>query len=183
MNFKKYSLITGSAGLLGKYHAIGLLNLNKNLILTDLNVKKLHDLRKNLKKNYPKVEILCLKMNVTSEKSIKKVINFLKRKKIIVTILINNAALDPKISKKTKYASRLEKFSINKWNKEINVGLTGAMLCSKLFGNTMSLYSNEGVILNIASDLSIISPNQNIYRKQKSFRKKSNCKTSYLLSN
>ena len=86
MNFKKYSLITGSAGLLGKYHAIGLLNLNKNLILTDLNVKKLHDLRKNLKKNYPKVEILCLKMNVTSEKSIKKVINFLKRKKIIVTI-------------------------------------------------------------------------------------------------
>ena len=50
-------------------------------------------------------------------------------------------------------------------NKHINVGLLGATLCSKFFGNMISKNKNGGVILNIASDLSIIAPNHHIYKK------------------
>ena len=47
-----------------------------------------------------------------------------------------------------------EKFSLKNWNKEISVGLSGSFLCTKIFGNEMAKKSG-GVILNIASDLSV----------------------------
>ena len=45
------------------------------------------------------------------------------------------------------------------------MGLTGAMLCSKIFGFEMAK-NRKGVILNISSDLGIIAPDQRIYRKK-----------------
>lgn len=165
MNFKFFSLITGSAGLLGKHHARGLLNLKKNLILTDINLNKCIEISKKLKKEYPDQQILCFKLDVTSEKSVKNLIKKLRNKKIIVSVLINNAAVDAKFTKGKKNNDfRLESFSLKKWLLEINVGLTGAMICSKHFGSLMSKYCKKGIILNIASDLSVISPNQAIYK-------------------
>jgi len=164
MKYTPYSLITGSAGLLGKYHAMGLLNLKKNLILTDINLKKLKKISLNLKKLYPKSNIIIKKLNVTSETSIKKLVVDLRKKNIIVTTLVNNAAIDSKFIKNKRTNNRLENLSLQKWNEEINVGLTGAMLCSKFFGSEMSKSSSGGVILNIASDLSVIAPNQKIYK-------------------
>ena len=37
----KFALITGAAGLLGTEHALALLEINANIILTDINKKKL----------------------------------------------------------------------------------------------------------------------------------------------
>ena len=47
---QKYSLITGSAGLLGRYHAEALLQLNLNIVLTDINRIGLEDTFRYLKK-------------------------------------------------------------------------------------------------------------------------------------
>ena len=62
-------------------------------------------------------------------------------------------------------SGRFENISIDEWTRHLNVGLMGPMLCSKIFGETMSKTKQGGVILNIASDLSVIaqgleSPNQ-----------------------
>ena len=62
--------------------------------------------------------------------------------------------------------TRLENFSLDRWVKEINVGLTGAYLCSKIFGTEMASDGKGGVILNIASDLSVIAPDQSLYRQE-----------------
>jgi NAD(P)-dependent dehydrogenase (short-subunit alcohol dehydrogenase family) len=83
-----------------------------------------------------------------------------------VDILINNAAIDAKVKNKTSSEfGRLENFTLEQWNQELSVGLTGAFLCSKYFGNYFAK-NNGGVILNIASDLSVISPDQRLYSKK-----------------
>ena len=165
MKFKFFSLVTGSAGLLGKHHARGLLNLKKNIILTDIDLKKCIKISNKLKKEYPQQEILSFKLDVTNEQSVKNLNKKLRKKKIIISVLINNAAIDAKFTSKiNKNDSRLESFSLKKWSHEINVGLTGAMICSKHFGSIMSKHCKNGIILNIASDLSVISPNQSIYK-------------------
>jgi NAD(P)-dependent dehydrogenase (short-subunit alcohol dehydrogenase family) len=59
----------------------------------------------------------------------------------------------------------LENFPLEAWNLDIGVGLTGAFLCSRVFGGAMAS-AGRGVILNIASDLALIGPDQRIYRKE-----------------
>jgi NAD(P)-dependent dehydrogenase (short-subunit alcohol dehydrogenase family) len=84
-----------------------------------------------------------------------------------VDILINNAAIDPKVDpdQGITEASRLENFPLQQWELQVAVGLTGAFLCSQVFGTVMARDGKGGVILNIASDLSVLSPDQRLYRK------------------
>ena len=161
----KYALITGAAGLLGEQHARSILEINGSVVLVDINLKKLKVIHNKLSKDFKNKRILIFKMDVTSENSIKGVIRLLKKKKIFINILINNAALNPK--PKTKISrNNLEIFSLKEWEKEIDVGLTGYFLCTKYFGHEMSK-QKKGVILNISSDLSVISPDQRIYKNKK----------------
>ena len=134
----KYSLITGSAGLLGRQHATALLELNYNIVITDIDNEGLEKTYIYLKKLHPTKKIIKSLMDVTSSKSIEKNIKNLRRKKIIINNLINNAAIDSKVDKKNKKKNnQFENFDLNIWNKEIQVGLTGAMLCSKIIGRDM----------------------------------------------
>ena len=48
----------------------------------------------------------------------------------------------------------MENYPLNQWNHEVSVGLTGAFLCSKIFGQEMAKLG-KGVILNISSDLGV----------------------------
>ena len=159
---QKYSLITGSAGLLGEYHAKGLLEIGYNLILTDLDLIKLKKLKAKLNTKYENNKIKIYKMDVTSEKSIKQVLSKINNLGGVVDNLINNAAIDAKI--KTGKNIKFENLKLEQWNKEISVGLTGTMLCSKIFGSEMVKKKIKGSIVNIASDLSVIAPNQNLYK-------------------
>lgn len=162
----KTALITGASGLLGRMHAEALLEINSDIVLTDVDVDKLNSVKKELQLKYDNhIEIMFL--DVTSEKNIYEVMKSLNDNGIRVDILINNAAINPKQSsiKGNIRTTRLENFSVDRWNQELSVGLTGAFLCSKIFGSKMAEDKKGGVILNISSDLSVIAPDQRIYRQ------------------
>ena len=57
-----------------------------------------------------------------------------------------------------------ENFLLEDWDFQLKVGLKGAMLCSQVFGQEMAK-RGEGIILNIASDLSVFAPDQRLYKK------------------
>ena len=123
----KTAVITGGAGLLGKKHAEAIREAGGNVVLTDI-------------VEHPG----CVYMDVTDKHSIENVANNLER----VDILINNAALNPKMVEKGD--NRFEDFSLERWNAGINVNVTGAFLCSQVFIKKMVKDNVSGVVLNIA---------------------------------
>ena len=162
---KKVALITGGCGLLGQEHCKALLEKGAIVYSGDINLSKSD--RFHNEKKYKQVYL-----DVTSEKSVKSALSQILDQENRIDILINNAAIDSKVRKKSSLDfSRLENFSLSQWNREIEVGLTGAFLCSKVFGNYFA-QNGGGVILNIASDLSVISPDQRLYLKDKNIKKK-----------
>ena len=164
---KKFALITGAAGLLGYEHAYALLESNCNIIITDIDFKRLINLKQNLSHQFPKCEIYIYEMDVTNFESINSVQKELLEKNLYLNILINNAAIDPKVKETNSLEnSRIENFSKEDWDLQISVGLTGAFQCCQIFGSFMASQPKGGVILNIASDLSVIAPDQRIYKKK-----------------
>ena len=81
-----------------------------------------------------------------------------------IDALVNNAALDAPVTADGLTATeRFESFSLERWEREVAVGLTGAFLCSQAFGPPMAA-RGRGSIVNIASDLALVGPDQGLYR-------------------
>ena len=163
----KNILITGAAGSLGFEHSIALLEVGARVFMTDINYPKLIKNKLKLIKKNQKYKIDCFKMDVSKEKSIINILKKIRKMNLKIDVLINNACLNPKFGDKFYYKNTsLEKFSLNIWDREIRVGLTGAFLCSKIFGSYMKKNKKGGVIINIASEYSVITPDHRIYSKK-----------------
>ncbi|MGU3537382.1 SDR family oxidoreductase [Methylobacterium sp. A54F] len=155
------ALITGAAGLLGREHAAALAEAGARVIMTDLDAATLAGAHAAVAESYGE-RVSMAGMDVTSASSIAEAAASCGR----VDILINNAAIDPKVSKDehSLELSRLEHFPEDQWRRHLDVGVTGAFLTIRTFGTLMA-ERRSGVILNIASDLSVIAPDQRLYRK------------------
>ncbi len=164
----KVALITGGAGLLGMEHAAALLESGASIVLTDVNKSSLDTAQEILSKDAEGNRIHTYVMDVSKPDAIRIVSETLAVKGVRVDILVNNAAIDPKVQADVGLleTSRLENFPTDQWNLQLAVGLTGAFLCSQVFGSAMAKDGKCGVILNIASDLSVFSPDQRLYRKK-----------------
>jgi NAD(P)-dependent dehydrogenase (short-subunit alcohol dehydrogenase family) len=164
----KTALITGSAGLLGLEHAAALLECGATVVLTDIGQTALASARTTLEQNFDPQKIVTVVMDVSKAVEVRKVADQLQKDGLHIDILVNNAAIDPKVKGEQGIVetSRLESFPLEQWDLQLAVGLTGAFICSQVFGASMARSGRGGVILNIASDLSVFSPDQRLYRKE-----------------
>lgn len=174
MTFKKFNLagksalITGAAGLLGMEHAAALLASGATVILTDIGKDALAAAHTKLIQHFDSKKIITILMDVAKPAAVRAVATQIATKDLRIDILINNAAIDPKVKSEhgIMESSRLENFPLEQWELQVSVGLTGAFLCSQVFGAAMAKDGKGGVILNIASDLSVFSPDQRLYWKE-----------------
>jgi NAD(P)-dependent dehydrogenase (short-subunit alcohol dehydrogenase family) len=160
------ALVTGAGGLLGRQHVAALAEAGARVVVTDIGLAQADAAIGAIKESAPSAELVSAAIDVTSLDSIRTVSEDLAGRNISVDILVNNAAIDPKVTSApgVTHSSRFEAFPIPQWQTEIAVGLTGAMLCSQVFGGAMAK-RRRGVILNIASDLGVIAPDQRLYRQ------------------
>src|ERR1019366_7981456 len=161
----RVAVITGGAGLLGTKHAEIIAAAGGSPVLLDLPQAKPKAAATAIAKRYG-VDAIGLAADITQLADVEKVRDELLARFGRVDILINNAANNPKVeSGGSKVWSRLENFPLEVWNDDLRVGLTGAFLCRRVFGSEMAK-QGKGVILNIASDLAVIAPDQRLYRQE-----------------
>ncbi|TLP48512.1 SDR family oxidoreductase [Cohaesibacter sp. CAU 1516] len=161
----RVAIITGGAGLLGRKHAEAVAELGGIPCLLDLDAIRAADAAKDLEATHG-CQTFSIGVDITNPDAITAVRDAILTRFGRIDILINNAANNPKMeSTDGANWSRFEDFPLQIWQDDISVGLTGAMLCAKIFGTHMA-QKDGGVILNIASDLGVIAPDQRIYRNE-----------------
>jgi NAD(P)-dependent dehydrogenase (short-subunit alcohol dehydrogenase family) len=162
----RVAIVTGGAGLLGFYHGAILAAAGAHVVLLDLAAAN-PALRAEQIQVAHGSECLGVSADITSEASLQQARDQILAKFNRIDILINNAANNPKVETTggtmSQSWSRLENLPLHVWHDDLNVGLTGAFLCARTFGAQM-VKQNSGVIVNVASDLSIIAPDQRLYR-------------------
>jgi NAD(P)-dependent dehydrogenase (short-subunit alcohol dehydrogenase family) len=160
------ALVTGAGGLLGRQHVAALSEAGARVVVTDISLAQAEAAVAAPKQSAPSADLIALAIDVTSQDSVRAANEQLGGRRITVDILVNNAAIDPKVTSTpgVMHSSRFEAFPVPQWQTEIAVGLTGAMLCAQEFGGQMAK-RGRGVILNIASDLGVIAPDQRLYRQ------------------
>lgn len=162
---KRVVVITGGAGFLGKKHAEAVAELGGIPVLFDIQTDQLKDYAETIKKKFS-VDLEYFKVDITSSLQVETVTKKLLGKYKKIDVLINNAANNKTVKadkRNSMEQSRLENFSLEQWDKDLSVGLTGAFLCSQIIGREMAKLG-RGVIINIASDLGLIAPDQRLYR-------------------
>lgn len=160
----RVAVITGGAGLLGIKHAEAVAEAGGIPVLWDIREDMVGECAVAIAEKNG-VEAAGMAVDITDEASVAGGLHAVLENFGRVDILINNAARDPKVQATGGInTSRLENFPLDEWYGDIGVGLTGAFLCAKVLGNHMA-ENGGGVVLNVASDLGVIAPDQRIYRK------------------
>lgn len=161
----RVAIVTGGAGFLGRSHIEAIADAGGVPVIWDTDEERTAARTASISDRF-KISCKGQTVDVTCEQSIRTAFESLLREFGKVDILINNAGNDPKVDNRDRaHWARLENLSVDHWNQDIAVGLTGALLCSRLVGAWMAR-RGSGVIVNIASDLGIVAPDQRIYRKE-----------------
>jgi NAD(P)-dependent dehydrogenase (short-subunit alcohol dehydrogenase family) len=161
---KRVALITGGTGLLGQQHAEAIASAGGIPVLVDIRLDGVDPQSTTFKARFGG-QACTIKADITDPQSVKAMLAEVLNRFGRVDILINNAANNPKMEKIIEVEfSRLENFPLEQWEADLSVGLTGAFLCAQVIGSEMANHK-RGVIVNVASDLAVIAPDQRLYRK------------------
>jgi len=160
----RVAVITGGAGLLGERHAQAIAAAGGIPVLLDLDGDRASVAVRRLIAEFGG-RGSAAQADVTRRGDLETTLSDTLRDYGRVDILINNATNNPAVDNIAAGGfARFEAFTLDQWAGDISVGLTGAFLCSQVFGVEMAR-QKRGVIVNVASDLALIGPDQRIYRR------------------
>ena len=163
----KVALITGGGGMLGFQHAAAILECGGIPVLLDIDPEGLRRSEAKLQAEFNQ-NVFTLECDITILETLLTARSEVLERYGRIVILINNAARNPKVENNANVNfSRLENFPTDQWQLDLSVGLGGAFNCCKIFGSHMAEAGHGGVIVNIASDLGLLAPDQRLYRSDK----------------
>ena len=157
-------VITGGTGFLGQRHGEAVAGAGGIPVLADIRIDNLDASSPEFADRFgPRGSVMWV--DITKSTYVEALLAGVLDRYSRVDVLINNAANNPKVEPESEAGfSRFESFSLDQWEADVSVGLTGSFLCSKIIGGEMAR-RGRGVIVNVASDLALIGPDQRLYRK------------------
>jgi NAD(P)-dependent dehydrogenase (short-subunit alcohol dehydrogenase family) len=151
-------VITGVNGLLGNGYAEAFLERGAHVAGLDL----MPSTSSTLAERYPG-RYTFHAADVTSKTALLQAAEQITSKVGMVTVLINNAAIDAPPSAPPEENGPFESYPEASWDKVIDVNLKGVFLCCQVFGALMAK-AGKGAIVNIASIYGVVSPDQSLYQ-------------------
>ena len=146
---EKVAIITGGSGMLGQKYTEILEAAGADVIWFDI-------------KGHGDANV-----DITNKKQVARAVQTVIKNFGQIDILVNNAAMtDFSGFKDSNRFVPYENFSLEIWEKEIGVGLTGALICSQAVIPHMKK-AESGVIVNISSTHGIVAPDNRIYGEGK----------------
>ena len=157
--------ITGGAGMLGRQHAFAVIEAGGAAVLLDHDANALAEAVDTLSIKDPQ-KLMTLNCDITSRSDISRALDEILGQLGRLDALVNNAANNPSLGAGAQgnRLTRFEHFTLEQWQADLQVGLTGALLCCQVMGLHLAEHGG-GSIVNIASDLSVIAPDQRLYRQ------------------
>ena len=162
----KIIVITGGSGFLGSEFSSTLSDVGAIPIILDKNNASLELLKKNFIKK--KQRGLFFLVDLNNETKVNVVINSIIKKYRKIDCLINAAGLTGEDMLKTdsNFFEKFENYDFKLWQKSLNGNLSSTFILTKSVAKHM-LKRKKGSIINIASDVGIISPDHRIYEADK----------------
>jgi NAD(P)-dependent dehydrogenase (short-subunit alcohol dehydrogenase family) len=158
----KTAIVTGALGLLGKKHCEALAQAGANVVVADLDEGSAEAFAESLGEHHG-----GLKVDVTSERSLKTARDKILTRYGSIDILVNNAAINDMFENPglAKELSAFENYPLDAFKKSLDVNVTGVFLASQIFGSVMA-EQGGGSVINIASTYGMVGPDQSIYRNE-----------------
>jgi NAD(P)-dependent dehydrogenase (short-subunit alcohol dehydrogenase family) len=157
----KNVLITGGAGFLGYHFAEAIAEMDGYPIILDKSQDAIDNALKMLEQN--SFSASGYETNITDPTSIEQSISRIVKKHPNLDVLINAAQNTDDDSDEA-----FEDYELKYWQESINVNLTGTFLVTQAVGKIMKA-QKSGVIVNVASDVALISPDHRVYQPDKRF--------------
>src|SRR5262245_48519179 len=159
------AVLTGGAGLLGRQYLRTLLSAGARVLVADL------DGDAALREVAAAIadiggEAMGLAVDVTRQKDVAAMTDAALSRWGRIDILINNAAIDPKVDVRPDcaFCNTFEDFPLTLWQQSLDVNLTGAFLCAQAAGRVM-VRAGRGVIVNVSSAYGLVAPDQRLYQR------------------
>ena len=147
-------VITGGAGILGKYMSTALHAQGARVAVIDRDAARVEALAASMSGEQ---RMRGYVGDIRSRADLERIADRISAELGEVDVLINNAA-----AKSPNFFAPFESFPLEDWDFVMGVNLTAAMVCCQVFGGGMA-QRGRGSIVNTLSIYGIVAPDQRIY--------------------
>ena len=142
---EKVALVTGGAGGLGEYLALGLAIHDATVVVSSRNKESIQKVAHRITRETGN-EAIAITSDITDESSVQRLVDTVKKKYGRIDILVNAFGLN--------YKRPALEYPIEDWKAMFNVNVEGTMIACKIVGQVMK-EQNSGTIINLSSVRSI----------------------------
>lgn len=157
-------ILTGGAGMLGRQYTRTLLEAGAKVVVADMRGASEAAAEAVAEASG---EAIGWELDVRSKEAVEAMAAEVHKRFGRIDILINNAAIDPKLDKAVaaKLGDTFEDYPLELWQQSLDVNLTGALLCCQSVGKRM-LEQKRGVVVNVSSTYGLVGPDQRLYKQE-----------------